>query len=35
MKKKKENPLAAALVAVELAVSTETDNYSKVGKSGW
>lgn len=34
-KKKKENPLAAALVVIELAVSTEADNSSKVGKSGW
>lgn len=34
-RKEKENPLAAALVVIELAVSTEADNSSKVGKSGW
>lgn len=29
-----ENPLTAAVVVIELAASSETDNYSKVGKSG-
>lgn len=33
MNKKKENPLAAAFVVIELAVSKETDNYSLAGNS--